>query len=461
MFESFRMLSTCAALAASLALAVPQTGLSQAAPDPKDPSTMVGQWATEVAGKFLKGDLDAISARFDPKLGSLLSPQAFREGWVGIESRSGKLGSIGEPVVRKSGTVDAAVMAAKFEKAELILSLVFDDQGRISSIRFAPASLGAASSAPPVEFRAPPYADPGKFSDTRVKIGAAPWELSGTVSMPAGKGPFPGVVLVHGSGPLDQDETVGGTKVFRDLAWGLASQGIAVLRYEKRTRAHAEKMGAAPFTVKEEVVDDAVAAAKALRAMKGVDRRRIVVLGHSLGGYLAPRIASADGTLAGVVLLAGSARAIPDLFLEQVEYLVSNGAAREEDLASVRQEAARVRALDPGQPPPADRVLGAPVGYWLDLRSYDAPALARANGVPVLVLQGGRDYQVTTKDLEGWRRELGKERFAAFHTFPEANHLFVFGEGKSLPAEYAKPGNVAADVVNVIAKWVKGLKPRG
>jgi dienelactone hydrolase len=461
MFESFRMLSTCAALAVSLALAVPQTGLSQAAPESKDPSTKVRQWATEVAGKFLKGDLDAISARFDPKLGSLLSPQAFREGWVGIESRSGKLGSIGEPLVRKSGTVDVAVMAAKFEKAELSLSLVFDDQGRISSIRFAPASLGAASSAPPVEFRTPLYADPGKFSDIRVKIGAAPWELSGTVSMPAGKGPFPGVVLVHGSGPLDQDETVGGTKVFRDLALGLASQGIAVLRYEKRTRAHAEKMGSAPFTVKEEVVDDAVAAAKALRAMKGVDRRRIVVLGHSLGGYLAPRIASADGTLAGVVLLAGSARPIPDLVLEQVEYLVSNGAAREEDLASVRQEAARVRALDPGQPAPADRVLGAPVGYWLDLRSYDAPATAHANGVPILVLQGGRDYQVTSKDLDGWKRALGDDRFATFHTFPEANHLFVFGEGKSLPAEYAKPGNVAADVVNLIAKWVKGLPPRG
>jgi dienelactone hydrolase len=460
MIESFRMLSTIAALAASLWLAVPQAAPPQATPESKDPSPSVGPWATEVAGMFLAGNIDAISARFDPKLGSLLSPEAFRQGWMGIESRNGKLRSMGEPVVRKAGTVDVAIMAAKFEKEEMSLALVFDDQGRITSIRFTPASLaGAASGPPPIEFRTPPYADPTKFRDSGVKIGAAPWELSGTVSMPAGKGPFPGVVLVHGSGPLDQDETVGGTKVFRDLAWGLASQGIAVLRYDKRSKVHGDKMASAPITVKDEVVDDALAAAKLLRGVKGVDGRRVVVLGHSIGGYLAPRIASADGKLAGVVLLAGSARPIPDLLVDQLEYLVANGAAREEDIAPLRLEVARVRALDPGQPP-AGRILGAPAGYWLDLRSYDAPATARGIGVPVLVLQGGRDYQVTSKDLDAWKRELGKEGFATFHTFPEANHLFVRGEGKSLPSEYAKPGNVAADVVNLVAKWIRALPPR-
>jgi dienelactone hydrolase len=460
------MLATFAALAASLVLAAPQAAppASAPAPESRSPAASVAAWASEVAGMFQGGNLDGISSRFSAQLASLLSPEAFREGWAGIEKRVGKLQSIGAPVVRRTGTTDAAVLPARFEKAGWILTLSFDADGRITSLRFTPESLGggpAAASAPaPPEFRAPPYANPGKSRDSEVKVGEAPWVLPGTLSMPVGKGPFPGVVLVHGSGPHDRDETVGGTKVFRDLAWGLASQGVAVIRYEKRSKAHGDKVGSAPVTVKDEIVDDAVAAANLLRATRGVDPRRIVVLGHSQGGGMVPRIAAADGKLAGVIALAGSTRPIHALVEDQLDYLVANGAAKEEEVAPLREEAQRIRSLDPAKTPPAERIMGAPPAYWLDLRAYDAGATARGNGIPILVLQAGRDYQVTGKDLDGWKKGLDGASFATFRTFPKANHLFVFGEGKSLPAESLLPGNVAGEVVNVIAKWVKALPPR-
>ncbi len=465
------MVVTLLAIATSLALAAPQAAQSpsqdtagapaSAAVPARPPVSAIGPWATEIAAMFQAGNLDGISARFDPRLASLLSPEGFRDGWVGIEEKNGKLQSIGTPVVKNAGPVDIAVMAARFEKVEWTLTVAFDAEGRIISLRFTPMSPDAAAKAPPpIEFHAPPYANAKKFRDAAVKFGESPWVLPGTISMPVGKGPFPGVVLVHGSGPLDRDETVGGTKVFRDLAWGLASQGIAVLRYDKRTRVHGDKPGSAPATVKDEVVDDAVAAVKALRETEGVDPRRIVVIGHSLGGYLIPRIARADGKLAGVVTLAGSTRQVHELIHDQLDYLVENGAATEEDVAPMRADADAIKALDPTRPPPAGRVMGAPPGYWLDLRKYDPAAIAHENAVPILVLQGGRDYQVTSKDLEGWKRELSGDKFATFRTFPKADHLFVFGTGKSLPSAYTKPGNVAGEVVNVIAKWVKGLKPR-
>lgn len=348
---------------------------------------------------FQAGNLDGISSRFAPNLASLLSPEAFRDGWAGIELRVGKLRSFGAPSVRKTGSTDSAVLPAKFEKADWTLTLAFDGDGKITSLRFAPASLGggaAADAPPPPEFRAPPYAAPGKFSDSEVKIGEAPWILPGTLSMPAGKGPFPG----------------------------------------------------------------AVAAVALLRGRKGVDPRRIVVLGHSQGGRMVPRIAAADGKLAGVVALAGSTRPIPDLVEDQLDYLVANGAAIEADVAPLRAEAQRIRSLDPAKTPPGERIMGAPPAYWLDLRAYDPGATARGNGIPILVLQAGRDYQVTGKDLDGWKKGLAGGSFATFHTFPKANHLFVFGEGKSLPAEDQKSGNVAADVVDLIATWVKALPPR-
>jgi dienelactone hydrolase len=459
------MLATIAALAASLALAAPQAEQPALAPaaESNAPTASVVPWANEVAGMFQAGNLDGISSRFAPNLASLLSPEAFRDGWAGIEQRVGKLQSFGALSVRKTGSTDSAVLPVKFEKADWILTLAFDGDGKITSLRFAPASLGggaAAAAPPPPEFRAPPYAAPGKFSDSEVKIGEAPWVLPGTLSMPAGKGPFPGVVLVHGSGPQDRDETVGGTKVFRDLAWGLASQGIAVIRYEKRSKAHGDKVGSAPVTVKDEIVDDAVAAVALLRGRKGVDPRRIVVLGHSQGGRMVPRIAAADGKLAGVVSLAGSTRPIPDLVEDQLDYLVANGAAVEADVAPLRAEAQRIRSLDPAKTPPGERIMGAPPAYWLDLRAYDPGATARGNGIPILVLQAGRDYQVTGKDLDGWKKGLAGGSFATFHTFPKANHLFVFGEGKSLPADHQKSGNVAGQVVDLIARWVKALPPR-
>jgi dienelactone hydrolase len=455
------MIATLTALAASLALAVPQAAPASPAPATQDaqaPASKVGPWATEVAAMFQGGNLDGISARFAPQLASLLSPEAFRDGWVGIEGRVGKLQSIGAPTVRSAGATQVAILPARFEKAEWTLTVAFDVDGKITSLRFTPASSAPAAAAP--EFRAPPYANPSKFKESDVKFGTEPWVLPGTLSMPVGKGPFPAVVLVHGSGPQDRDETVGGTKVFRDLAWGLASRGIAVLRYDKRTRVHGDKVGSAPATVKDEFIDDAVAAVNLLRSTKGVDPQRIVVLGHSQGGSLVPRIAAADGKLAGVISLAGSTRPIQDLIDDQLDYLVANGAVREEDVASLREDARKIRALDPARTPPAERIMGAPPEYWLDLRAYDPVATAVRNATPILILQGGRDYQVTAKDLDRWKKALEGAPYAKFQTFPKASHLFVFGEGPSLPAEYQKTANVAGEVVDAIAKWVKGLPPR-
>src|SRR5437868_1155092 len=72
------------------------------------------------------------------------------------------------------------------------------------------------------------------FDEREVTVGKGEWELPGTLGLPKGSGPFPAVVLVQGSGPQDRDETMGVNKPFQDIAWGLASNGIAVLRYDKR-----------------------------------------------------------------------------------------------------------------------------------------------------------------------------------------------------------------------------------
>jgi dienelactone hydrolase len=289
--------------------------------------------------------------------------------------------------------------------------------------------------------------------------------VPGTLSVPTGKGPFPAVVLVHGSGPNDRDETLGPNKPFRDLAWGLASKGIAVLRYEKRTRIHGDKLAMLPKpTVQEETVDDAVAAAQLLRRTDGIDPRRVFVLGHSLGGMLIPRIGARDGEIAGLVVLAGLTRPMEETIVQQLSYLASlDGKVSDEEkkrLDQFQEQEARIKALTPES---TESLMGIPASYWLDLRGYNPPALAARLRQPLLILQGERDYQVTMEDYQAWKKGLAEKKNVTFKSYPSLNHLFIEGEGKVTPAEYEKAGHVAAAVIDDIAEWIadpQGAAPR-
>ena len=85
--------------------------------------------------------------------------------------------------------------------------------------------------------------------------------------------------------------------------------------------------------------------------------------------------------------------------------------------------------------------LGAeiPASYFLDLRGYDPPAVAAKFKIRILVLQGARDYQVTNEDFELWKKGLAGHGNVTFKLYPDLNHLFETGEGKSKPANTIKP----------------------
>jgi hypothetical protein len=268
------------------------------------------------------------------------------------------------------------------------------------------------------------------------------------MTTPNGDGPFPAVVLVHGSGPHDRDETIGPNKVFKDLAWGLATRGILVLRYEKRTKQYQNEItDLSAFTLNEETVDDAVAAATLLRSTPNVDIDRIFVLGHSLGAMVAPRIAMclvADwaGPPRGLIMMAANARDLPTLVVEQSEYLVAlDGQVTDAEAVQLAQLRSQITLVREGKVQPG----------------YDQVSAAQEVGVPMLFLQGERDYQVTMQDFNLWKEALSGCPTVAFNSYPSLNHLFIAGEGPANPTEYATAGNVAHEVVEDIATWVKGF----
>jgi dipeptidyl aminopeptidase/acylaminoacyl peptidase len=270
------------------------------------------------------------------------------------------------------------------------------------------------------------------------------------------------VVLVHGSGPNDRDETIETNKPFKDIAWGLASHGIAVLRYDKRTLVHVNLFTPdvlKNLTLQEETIDDALLAVQLLRSRKEVDPLKIYMLGHSLGAIAAPRIGEQDPSIAGLIIMAAPTRPLEDIYIEQLKYVFGLQASMTDTektyLAHEEKKAALVKSPDLTTDTPGSELpMGISGTYWLDIRNYNPATTAATLTIRMLVLQGGRDYQVTPDNLDGWNAALSGKTNATIKLYPDLNHLFISGTGKSTPEEYSLPGHVAEEVIQDIAAWI-------
>ncbi len=412
--------------------------------------------AVSIAEKFVdrlaKEDFAGAVAPFDATMKHAMPEAKMRETWQTLAKQAGPFKQqLGTRTMQQVG-FDIVFVTCEFERAILDIKVVFNSENQINGLWFVPGKRPTPDAAAPVL--------PKAVHETAVRIGDGEWALPGTLTTPAtGAGPWPAVVLVHGSGPQDRDETVGMNKPFRDLAWGLAAKGIAVLRYDKATKAFPNRfLNMRGMTVKEETIDDAIKAVQRLRKNGGIDPNRIFVAGHSLGGMVAPRIGSADSKIAGLVILAGSTRPLEEIILQQTRYLLSLdgdfSSADQKRFAEVETEMNKVRNLTSADSNSTRLIFSAPPSYWLDLRQYDPPAAAAKLKQRVLIVQGERDYQATLADFDGWKKKLSSRPNVTFKLYPKLNHLFIAGEGKSAPAEYEQPGRVSEEVTNDIADWI-------
>lgn len=414
---------------------------------------VIGALELAQAGRFADvRDLFALPLR------PLVAAGALEAAWNAEIARQGAITSVGAPLAEPTATGAVVVkVAVTCEHGGFAVVGSVTEQGQLAGLQLAPP--GAAEPIAPWE--PPAYADAGSFVEHEVAVGSGPLAVGGTITVPRRDGVMPAVVLLSGSGSLDRDETIGRNKPLKDVAWGLATRGVVVLRFDKVTYTHARELQHAErFTLSDEYVPHAVAAVERLAADPSVDPARIFVLGHSLGGTVAPRIAAAAPSVAGLVLLAGGAQPLHWVVVRQFRYLASlrpgNEAASGPMIEALSEKARRVERPDLSPSTPADELpLGAPASYWLDLRDYDPAALAATLGKPMLILQGGRDYQVTVADdLARWQAALADRPEVTIRVYPALNHLFAPGSGPSSPAEYEPAQHVDASVIADIASWL-------
>lgn len=297
--------------------------------------------------------------------------------------------------------------------------------------------------------------------------------LAGTLTLPSGKGPFPAVLLIAGSGPHDRDETLMGHKPFLVLADYLTRRGIVVLRMDKRGVGQSKGNYAAATTA--DFADDAQAGVTYLKTLPDVDPRKIGLIGHSEGGIIAPMVAAHDKDVSFVVMMAGSGVPGDQILGEQQRLIaLANGepadkvaeanADEKQILAMVEQGAdnaaieKKIAELSGGKLPAAQ--IGAQVKtltspWFRYFLTYDpAPALRQLK-CPVLVLSGSKDLQVPpAQNLPAIRQALAGNKRAEIDEIPGLNHLFQDAKTGS-PAEYGEIEETMSPVVLAkMANWI-------
>jgi pimeloyl-ACP methyl ester carboxylesterase len=342
--------------------------------------------------------------------------------------------------------------------------------GLAPSARAQPAPGAAAAPQRPQTPR-PPF--PYKAQDVVIP-GAGDARLAGTLTIPAGAGPFPAVLLINGSGPNDRDETILGHKPFLVIADALTRRGVMVLRLDKR--GVGASTGGSPDLTTADYAADARAALAWLRRRPEAAAGRLGLLGHSEGAEIAPMLAADDPKVAFLVLLAAPAVPGDQLLLAQSRALLeAQGAPADRVLAAARAnrdiyaiaksdlpedeayDQVMARLKEAGAPATAVAAMArqglSPWVRWF-LRHDPRPALAKVR-CPVLALYGSKDLQVVpVQNVPELRAALKADPQATVTDLPGLNHLFQTADTGS-PRDYGQiQETIAPAALALIVDWV-------
>lgn len=407
------------------------------------------QRGRELLRMLIEGRMEAFVASADERVKGLLDVEGLRTNWSMVEFQVGKFRSEGFATIRRSGDQWVCRFVCRFEKGVFDGRILLNDRRELSGLAFDRVESDT--------YYAPPeYVHLDSFREECVTVSAGAFPLPGLLCIPKTREKHAAVVIVGRMGAQDQDGTLGPNRPLRDVAWGLASKGVATLRYENRRKAYAAVPEASQWTLEEEVIQDALAAAALLRQREEVDPRRVFLLGHELGAFAAPLAARRDEKLAGLVLLAPPGRPILDWLYERREYIAKADdnvdPFERKELDELKQALELVRA---GKVHDAATPLGMPASFLASVQTADPLAAAAELRAPILLLRGRRDFETNARDLEIWRERIGARPNVRIREYDKLNHYFIPGGGYPTDLEYQMEGTVQEQVLIDIAQWIR------
>lgn len=407
------------------------------------------------AQRFSNGDAKNLRKLFDKDLKKEFSVSALNLAFYEVKGYYGQsqyYQADNIKISNQEGSVVATVPCVR-EFGKLLLTFIFNNRGEVISFYWVDGTT--------------PSVSPLLENDVEITFGGEDMPLNGCLTLPQGEGPFPCVILLPGLTYGDRNEQVGPNMPLRDMAEQLSADGIASFRYDRRDYTYSAEMAQlSDYTISDWILYDLQAALDYLQAQDSILADYIFLAGHGLSGYLMPMFAQMDDRSAGYILLSAPARTIDQVLYDQTEYVLNADKATDEkakktvlsSLEKTMQTIAEVQAKDNTS---KEDLMGIPKSVWLELRGYHPLEEITAVTAPVLIIQGGRDYQTNLEDFEGWKaatEQAGMNTVDSFY-FDNLNHLYMTGSGKSMPSEYQVAGKVEKAVTDEMASFVLNQTP--
>ena len=404
--------------------------------------------ANSLTEEVLQGEFDQVHSYLTKELQAAYSTEVLKQAFEDTIKPLGAFIEVDSIVGQETEDTIFMGVTLRYENNGLLITYGFNNSIQLTTFYLSYKEMG--------DDKAPS----DLYTEVEITVGDINEPLDGLLTMPKGVEKPPVIILVHGSGQNDMDETIGAVsnKPFRDLARGLAKKGIATIRYNKRYYQYADNIPE-DMTVSDEVLEDVTAAIELAKTHKDLDGNRIYVLGHSLGGMLSPKIAQDNQEVAGIISLAGSPRNLEDIIYDQASYFLQFDQESSEDekklyLESIQVNVEQVKNLtDENLTEP---ILGLTGYYWKSLSEIDTRSIVRNLEIPMLFLQGSADFQVFSQiDFAMWKELLEGHENVSFIEYDGLNHLFMPTNGATDPSDYDVKSSVSAQVINDIAEWVQ------
>jgi uncharacterized protein len=395
--------------------------------------------------QMAEGDFDETYDSFSLIMKAQSSAKSLKEAWNATISGMGDYVKRYDSTEGKEDKYDAVDVILQYENNGLKVSFYYNQTGKLDGLWFKPYPIEADA------------VDNASFEEIKITIGEGQYPITGILTIPKNVTHPPVAILVPGSGTHDMNELVGANKPFQDMAWGLAEQGIASIRYNERLLLYPD-LAKGEITIQLDSLDDVAEAINYAIHCEQINKNKIYILGHSLGGMMAPKIASDHKEVAGIVMLAGSPRKLEDISYDQVvDALNQANELSEEQKKSILQttETERDRVKNVTEANSTELLMGAPTSYWYSLNQIDIPKLASQLTVPIFIAQGSADWQVyADKDYLEWQKIFKGKENVTFQLYDNLNHLFMTSNGKTDISEYDVKGNVDTKVISDIAYWI-------
>lgn len=411
----------------------------------------------EIIGHFQNGNVDEIYSQFDTNMAKLLSPARLEPIWNQMSRNYGKFNGFGKQDSVSSNGSLVTNTDLDFEKAVINFMLSFNNtDNKITGMYISEQEKKQTET--DKELPLPSYIDTTLFTEQEIIVKDI-YDLKGKLTIPKSFNKKIVFVLVHGSGPQNMEGSFGKNKFLQNLAWGLSSNGYATVRYNKLTLQHGSKLAREKpqMTQDDEYNNSILGAFELINNSNELKNCKIVLIGHSQGASAITSF-SKNEDVDGMILLSGSPRKLYDLYTEQLQYIfgLEGGITNSENtILTKHKEKVEYFNKNKNRIIPRDSLpLELNYEYLIHMDEFDSIENLNESNIPVLVVNGGHDYQVTVKDFEMWKNGLNKNDNIKFELIDNVNHIFGEIDRMSVPSDYRKYRPIAPILFELIKQWV-------